>query len=492
MRSIGVIYLFGWMVFVLAGCMLLPAVTALLSQETQVAWMFAMASGTTAFIGGGLILALRGKVVELSRTEGLALLVFVWVFLPLAGAIPIWLAGVTGSFVRSYFEAVSGFTTTGATVFAQLVDVPNGIIIWRSLLQWLGGLTSLLTLALVIGPLIGTGQIERQLRILGGGETGRSWYRVSAFRTILPFYSALSICCFFALLACGVPAFDALCLAMSTISTGGFMPRDGTLVEYGSSLGLVVVGLFSLAGAVSIVWLRSLLTMRWTEVWQTREPFFVIGAVIFLAPFLAFAFLQAVPALSVDGTFRAIAAGFASAASYVSTTGFPVSPATDPALPYLLLLLICIIGGGRFSTAGGLKFFRLGTLLSHSGQEIGWLVYPHSVTSVASAGNITRDRLMVLRAVWANFAVYFGVFVALGCGLGFAGLDLPASLLAAVSALSNIGPAYTAMLGEFGEKAVGYPAMGDATLLGLAFGMILGRVEILALLGLINVRYWRG
>lgn len=489
MRYVPVAYLFGWILAILSAITLIPAAIAFNYGESRAFTAFLIGGAAMAFLGGVIILALRGRVTVVSRSEAFILLTTTWVVLPVIASLPLQLSGHVPDFTAAFFETVSGLTTTGATIFPDLSELPHAILAWRGLLQWLGGLLTLLGLAFFYGAVGRNSHLDTNVHLRRKSHGRSGWLSATAFNVIVPLYSALTAFCFILLLLSGLPTFDAFCIAMSTLSTGGFMPRNGTIQSYGSVAAIPVLTIFMYLGAVSVFWVHNLLSYPRNTKDRQREPWWIASVIgvltLALTAYLVTTELQTGP----SSILLSLLFGLATAASLVTTTGFFVTDSLMDAVPYVALLTICFVGGGRMSTAGGLKFHRLGAMLHHSGQELRRLIYPHGIVSEDVGSRYqTGD---VMRTVWVNFALILIIMTGATIILSLAGLSFSASLLAAVSALSNIGPAYEyiAVTGDVAHAP--YSELENFAQITLAYVMIAGRLEILALLSLINFAYWQ-
>ncbi|MGI9387836.1 MAG: TrkH family potassium uptake protein [Methyloligellaceae bacterium] len=489
MFLLSIAYAYGWLFAVMSAAMLLPVPFALTFEESNVIGAFVVTSAILAFAGGALIFALKGTKLRTGRRLNLFVLCTIWLIMPLFAALPLYISGQPDGLVAAYFEAVSGFTTTGATVFVDLADVPRSILVWRSILQWLGGFTTLLALGVLIGPLTGQERLGAELRQIGHSKHSIAQDVATAIRTILPVYGGLTLACFALLVFAAIPPFDAFCLALSTLSTGGFMPRSGTIALYGSSAAELILALFMFLGAVSLLWVRAILQFRWGMLREIREPVSIGLIILFLGVLLTVPLLINSPETGVRSVYRSLTLGLATAASFVSTSGFAVSDRTQDAIPYMFVLVICLVGGGRFSTAGGLKYFRVAAMFRQSGRELRFLLFPHLVRP-SRYGKESRD-ISILQTLWSNFVVIVLVLIALTAILSTGGVPLSAGLLAAISSVSNIGPAYSFLPVAEIASAPPFGEMGSSAQLALCGGMMLGRVEGLALLSLMNFAYWR-
>lgn len=489
MRILAVLYILGWILAAVAGAMLVPTIFAIALDSIVQVQAFVIPAFVVGFLAGCMIIAFKSRQPFYGRRQNLLLLVLVWTVIPAAAALPFYTSGFPENAVAAYFEASSGFTTTGATVLKDLGHTPASIIVWRALLQWLGGLATLLSLATLLGPLSGSVVEDRQLRLIGHTAHGTTLHMREAVRTIVPLFTALTAGCFIALSASGIPPFDAFCLSLSAVSTGGFMPRDGTILLYGAPLAELSLALFTTLGAVSIIWVRAILQMRWPIVRETHEPAWIFSIVGVLGIFLAVALIVRTGDYTLTTISHSITLGLASAASLVTTSGFAISEQTHALLPYMAVLCLCIVGGGRLSTAGGLKVYRIASMIRQLGREFRLLVYPHGVRP-SRHGAEALD-VEVVKGVWIMFTAFVLVIGTIAMIVAWAGVPFGGAIMASAGAVSNIGPVYELSRPFDFPNAPSYAQMAPVAQLALCAGMVFGRVEILALLTVFNAVFWR-
>lgn len=483
-----ILSLFGLFLAVLSGAMLLPSAIAAASGEYVAAMRYLIGAAFTGFVAGSLIFAFHGVDKRLNRTGVFSVAVLTWFLLPAFASIPFYLSSTFDSFNASYFEAVSGFTTTGATIITQLEEASVAVIVWRAILQWLGGLATILLILLVIAPAKVGGTPDRPLAMIErGARTARQRVRSTA-QVFVPLYSGLTFICFGLLTAAGIPLVDSFCLALSTISTGGFMPRDGGLEIYNSRFLEAVLGVFMYIGATSVIWHRLITKSRWQIVRQHREGYWLAAIVIGVGILFAIGFYRGVDGPSGLGIGNTVFKGILTALSLISTTGFEFRQGGFSAVAFPVLLTLVIIGGAGYSTAGGIKLYRIGAMLVQGGRELRRLIYPHGVRPTHFGGQ-TYD-MQVMKSVWSAFISFLIVIAGLTIALGFAELDFEPALLAAISAVMNIGPLYQSMI-PGNEGWLTYAEFHPVARISLAFAMIAGRLEILALFALLNMSYWR-
>ena len=477
---IGVLHILSEVLAGLALALLLPAALALAGGD-PIGGNFLVVSGLVGFVAGAIFFALRGRQRALGRADRFVLVLVVWTAVPVIAALPITLS-TDLSFLAALFEAASGFTTTGATVFPALADVGRAVIFWRAELQWLGGLATLLTFVLILAPAELGGLSSRGWSLIGGfAEAGRGRVR-EVIGAIAALYAAVTGACVVSLLVTGIPPLDAICLAFSTVSTGGFMPIDGTLAAYGNLAVEFVIPAFMLIGATGITWQRMLFDRRRTLLAEERETYWVVGVA------LAAGVLYAVAFAGSEDLLTAIGDGLFAGVSLVSTTGFETRAAGLSALPDPLVLALALGGAASLSTAGGLKVYRVGAMAVRASHELKRAIFPHAVGSTRF-GAQTFD-LQMMKAIWANLGLSLAVVIVAALLLSLALPGFDAALVAAVSAFSNVGPLYS----PGWPLAAGWPPWAlfpDWSKLVVILTMILGRLEVIVVFAALNLAYWR-
>lgn len=481
-----VLHAIGWLILVLAATSIAPWATALFLGEQASLVAFSFSLLLYAFVGGALVMAFRDIKRRSSKLEVLVLVVSCWLVVPLMAAVPILGSGAIAGPLGAYFEALSGFTTTGASVIPSLDETEHAVLIWRAILQWMGGLATIVMGAAVLAPM-GVGGMELRVSPLTRADKTRALDRFrGTAEAILGIYSASTGAIFLALLIAGIPAFDAFCLALSTISTGGFTTNDAGLAGYESGFAMIILIIAMLLGATSFATHRSGVRNGSVEYKEDPEVAY-LGAVILVSGIvLTLATFEETRSLT-----SAIGAGFFTAVSLVSSTGF-VSPVSIgmSSLSSLFVIGLVLIGGATLSTAGGIKLMRLALLLKQSGRELTRLSHPHGIIPTKFGGRPVSIQLM--KSVWVFFILFLTAYGAVSILLAASGLSFEASLVAAAAAIGNTGPAYDIV--RLGDPAIGseYADMGGVTKVILMLAMIVGRLELLALLALFGREQWRG
>ena len=459
----------------LALAMVPAALVAGANGEEDLLGVFVASALLIGFFSGALAFVLRTHDRRMRRQEALSLAVLVWFGFPLLSALPFSAAELSP--LDAYFQSVSAFTTTGASIVPSVASLPRGLVFWQALLQWLGGLATLMTIVLLLAPTGVGGLPTTLLRMIEHVRpTAVARTRV-VLGGILPLYAGMTLACVLLLLVASVPTFDALCLAFGAVSTGGLTARDGGLSGYGSALVEPVLLVFMIYGATSILWHRMILGGEIRLLQRHRESVLVILASFALG--LVYAYNNAITGTD---TLQALREGLFMGASIVSTTGFESRVGLLANAPVILAVLAVIAGGGSFSTAGGIKLYRLGAMLTQCGRQLQGLVYPHAVLTRRFGSHDFDPGIM--SSIWSYFALFLLSIVAVTGIVSWTHPAAEGALLAAVAALSNCGPLYNLAWPDAGGWPIyaGFAASAKATLI---LGMILGRLELISFISVI-------
>jgi trk system potassium uptake protein TrkH len=484
---IGFTQFFSLFLAVFALALLLPVGVGILQGETDAAFWFAVIAAAIGFAAGSMFLAFRGRRRRSGRIGSYIFTVAVWCIPALLGALPL-IAAAGLDPLSAVFESTSGYTTTGATVFAELAAVDQATILWRAELQWLGGLTTLLVISIVLAPGGIGGLPARQIGLLDPATPGGDYRLRAVIRDIATAYGAVTVACLLLLLIVGIPAFDAACLAFSTVSTGGFMPRDGNLAVYRNGAAEIILMIFMLAGATSVLWHRMLAGRRWQLLAEHRESYFVIAVALIVGFAFTFAFWRAAGYFTGMAPLTTLRHGLLAGISLVSTTGFVAGGMHWSLLPLTVVMLLALAGAGAFSTAGGLKYYRIGGMLVQARHELRRLIHPHGVRN--SRFGSQPYGMTMMRAIWGHFFLSLLVIAFATLVVSLSGDELTSALTAALASFANVGPLHDVAWGtEPGWTA--FAAMPGAVKLVLAGVMILGRFEVIAFFAALSVTYWR-
>ena len=467
------------MVAVLGATMLIPFVVDL--YDGQGHWRAFLQSAVITLLCGGLIaLASSNGVKEgLTIQQTFLLTTGVWLALPVFGSLPFVLGATEASFTDAFFEAMSGLTTTGSTIVTGLEDQPRGLLIWRALLQWLGGI-GIIVVAMVFLPELRVGGMQI-FRSEGFDTMGKILPRATEISSrISVVYVSLTVLCALAYLAAGMNGFDAISHAMTTIATGGFANYDASIGAFGPAVEYVAV-VFMLLAALPFVRFVQLLAGSAQPLFQDSQirVFFMTAITLVLIVSV----WQWTRSDAIEEPFRKVlfnvvsiltGTGYASA-DYMGWGPFPVA----------LFFFIGLIGGCAGSTACSIKIFRYQLLFATISSQIKRIHSPHGVFSPRYQGRSVDDDVM--GSVMSFFAYFIVTLGLLAVALSLTGLDFVTSMSGASAALANIGPGLGDIIGPAGN----YAGLNPVAKWVLIAGMLIGRLEILAVFVIFTAKFWR-
>jgi len=474
-----IFFIIGLLLAAVAGGMLLPAMAAATIGHGD--WqVFVTSALVTGFIAGALILTNRGKLPPLSVKQAFTLTSLSWLALTGFAALPFAFGELDMSYTDAFFEAMSGLTTTGATVITNLDDAPPGILLWRALLQWFDGI-GIIVMAISVLPMLNIGGM--QLFRLESSDTSEKILPRTAqiAGSITRLYFGITLACVLAYLAAGMGLFDAVAHAMTTIATGGFSTRNDSLGAFGPSAAMVAI-FFMLVSAVPFVAYLQLVNRKFDKFVRDEQirAFFMLALVAAATMWiyqLTMSGTQAAPAL--------LSAAF-NTTSILTGTGYATADYSDwGPFAVALFFILTFIGGCAGSTACGLKIFRLQVVVKAGWRYIRQLTRPNGVFVIRYNGRLLDDD--VANSVVAFVLIFILTFSAVAVSLSLMGLDPLTALSAAAAAIANVGPGLGPEIGPSGTYA-GLPTQAKWV---LAFGMLLGRLEFLTVLVLFAPSFWR-
>ena len=484
----GIFYLAALGLF-LALSLIVPMIIGIFAGEFTVAVRLGQYLILGSFFCIAVLFSLSGRKRRPTQTGSYVVAVMMWVIAPFYVAFP--MADISGlGYLDSVFETISAITTTGATVVRDIESLPRSLIFWRSQVQWTGGLLTLLTVLLFLAPsgIGGLPQIHSSLISRAGAWTDRGKTFLSVL-TITRVYLATTAACFIALILVGEQPFNAVTLSMMALSTGGLLPENGSLQSIVSQPATLVLAIFLIIGATSVFWQQMILNWQVRSLIRHRESYSIIVGSLVLGLIIAALLFRAAGSADVLSPLSALFEGLFNAASLISTNGIETREGVFALLPEALVIFVLIIGGGTFSTAGGLKHYRIGGMIVLSLLELRRLIYPHAIGSEKFGSQAYNSNM--LQAIWSYFTVSVIALAFFTFALNATGITFNAALMAAVAAFSNAGPVYNPAWAAQGDTA--WPLYADLTdwaKIWLMILMILGRLEILALLAVLNLKYW--
>ena len=446
---------------------------------------FFLSALATAVVGAGLWKAFPASSGDLSAREGFAIVTFAWTATALAGALPFRLSGVAESFPRALFESMSGFTTTGASIFGSIETLPHAILFWRSLTHWMGGM-GIIVLAIAILPYRGVGGMQLFRAEVPGPTPERLRPRITQTAKLLWLvYVGLTLLQTLLYLAGGMGWFDSVNHAMSTLATGGFSTRDASMAYYTSPwIQWVTIVFMYLAGVNFALHFRAASgrPLYWKDAEWRFFTAVVLGAGLLVA---GMNLVGGGYTWSGSGIERAVRDGLFQATSLATTTGFVSADYAQWVAPaQALLFTLFFLGGMAGSTGGGIKAIRILLLLKHTGNELRRQLHPRAVLLVRVGRHVVREDVM---ATVLGFVILYVLLLLSGAvALSLFGNDLLTSLAASAATVGNIGPGFGAV-----GPVENYGWMSDPELLILSFLMVVGRLEIYTVLLLFRPEFWR-
>jgi trk system potassium uptake protein TrkH len=483
MQPLAITRVTGLLLIIFSNFMLPPALLGWFEADGTLE-PFLQAYFITLLAGAVLWVATQDASRELRLRDGFVIVTLFWGLLAAFGALPLKLSGVTPSFVDAYFEAMSGLSTTGASVLSGLDRLPDSINLWRGLLQLLGGM-GIVVLAVAILPLLGVGGLQLyKAETPGPMKENKLTPRIKeTAKALWAIYLGLVLACFLALWAAGMTPFDALMHSFTSVSIGGFSNHDASIAYFQSPLIEAILACFVFLGGINFALHFLAFHHRdWRYYWRDGEFRAYAGTLLVAMVFVTVYLFES---RTYPDLLEALRYGAFQVISIATTTGYASADygAWPPVLGALLMVLsfFCVSAG---STGGGMKMIRVLLLLKQAASEIRRLLHPAAVVPVKLAGRVVPER--TLAAVTTFFVAYLGIYAALGLLVTALGVDLVTAFSAAAACLTNTGPG----LGAVGP-ASNYAALPEAAKLVLALAMLAGRLELFTLLVLLTPSFWR-
>lgn len=443
---------------------------------------FALCSVVVLLTGTLMAIATRQREIVFDRRQAFLLTVGMWVAMSLAGALPFYLSQMKLSVAQSVFETVSGITTTGSTVIVGLDTAPPGILLWRGLLQWIGGLGFIAT-GIILFPFLriaGMQLFKMESSDVGDKATARM---IDTVRQILMLYVTATLFGAVAIILIGeVTFFNAIIHAMTAIATGGFSTSDSSVIQFQSRGVEAVLLVLMLVGGATFPLMIMAISGRVGPLWkdpQTR---------LYLALILAAAFAITVWRLSNGGgdPLSLFWVALFNVTSVITTTGYMSDDYSNwGPFPVAVFFFITFLGGCTGSTSGGLKAYRLYVLALVVQAQLTTRLYPRRVKALRYGERVIDEE--IVRSVAVFMALFMMTYIVIALGCAATGLDLVTSLSGAAQAVANVGPGLGAIIGPAGN----FSTINDGALWFLSAGMLLGRLEIVVVLVIFLPSFWR-
>ncbi|MFQ5716762.1 MAG: TrkH family potassium uptake protein [Nitrospinales bacterium] len=479
----------GILLTLLAGILIAPLGVSLYFQQPSLGGYFSevQAFSLTLFLalgaGLGLWRLFPSGTNALRDREGFAIVSFSWIVIAFFGALPYSLTGACPSFLDAYFESMSGFTTTGSTILRDIEALPRGLLFWRSMTQWLGGM-GIIMLSLALFPVLSMTSIHLfKAEIPGGATVDKFQPRLAETAKILwRVYVALTCVEVILLRFGGISLYDSICAAFSTMSTGGYSPRQESVAAFDSLYSECVVMAFMFLAGMSFVLHYQAVHGHFREVRKNTELRFYISTILLATAFVTVGLWQTSPDPNLGSTLRRAAF---QVVSISSTTGFVTDDFNVwPDFLRFFLLILMFAGGCSGSTSGALKMIRIVILFKFIFRELQKLVEPYGVFHV-KLGQKTIEPEQVWNVLGLT-GLFLGVLCVSSLLLSLMGLDMITAISACAATLFNVGPGL-GQVGALGDYA-GIPAPGKILII---FCMLMGRLEMYTIMLLFLPLTWR-
>lgn len=475
LRFISIIILY------LAIALSVPTIVSVIYHENSV---FPLLYSMLITLGVGLILYFltqTHKELILSHRDGILVVTFGWITAGLIGALPFMLSGYIPDFTNAYFESLSGFTTTGASILNNIESLPKGILLWRSIIQWLGGM-GIIVLSIAILPYLGVGGMQLYKAEIPSPVIEKLKPRISdTAKTLWKVYLLITVIEVILLFVGGMPLFDSICHAFCTMPTGGFSPKNLSIAHYGNPyLECVIMVFMLLAGINFSLHYRFLKGESKIYVIDPECRIFLLIVISFILIIVINLYKEVYGSL-----LESIRFGSFQVCSIITTTGFVTADFDKwPSLSRKILLICMILGAMAGSTGGGIKTIRLILIAKHSYKEIFQLIHPRAILRVKLGGKSIPPE--VLSSIWGFVFLYLGILVLASLIMAHLGMDMISAFSSVCACIFNIGPG----LGTVGptQNYLSIPLIGKWVLI---FCMLLGRLEIYTVLVLLVPEFWK-
>ena len=472
-----VLYVVGTVIKIEAALMLLPLITSLIYKENCTK-DFLISIGIALVVGFALTLIFKPGSKVIYAKEGFVIVSLAWLALSVVGALPFYISGEIPSFVDAFFETVSGFTTTGASIVTDVEAMSKGMLFWRSFTHWIGGM-GVLVFVMAIIPTVSDRSIHLLRAEAPGPVVGKIVPKMKQTARILYIiYIVLTFAEMIFLFVGGMPLYDSIVHAIGTAGTGGFGIKADSLASYSPYIQWVITA-FMLIFGVNFNLYYLVLIRKFKSAVKNEE--LLTYAVIVTLSIVAIAF-NIRPLY--EGVAESIRHSAFQVAAVISTTGFATADFNQwPGMSKTILLLLMFIGGCAGSTAGGFKISRIVMLFKTIKRELQKLLHPRAVATIRLDGKrVDEKTLSSLGSYLAIYALFFCVVVFL---LGFDGFDLETNISVAASCVNNIGPGF----GSAGPMD-GYAMFSPFSKVMLSMTMLLGRLEIFPLILTFSPSTW--
>lgn len=459
--------------------MQLSTIVGLIYKESS--YIYFLTTGIAIALIGAALVIKKPKNPTMHLKDGFASTALSWIVLSLAGSIPFYVSGAIPKFIDAFFETVSGFTTTGATILTDIEVIDRCILFWRSFSHFLGGMGVVVFLLAIIPKLGGNQSINLMKAESTGPSVGKSMPKLRTYAALLyGIYIGLTITEFVLLLLGGMNVFDALTTSFSTAGTGGFSTYNASVGHFDSYYLHNVVAVFMMLFGINFYVYILILTKKFKQIFKNEELWLYLGLVIIST------FAITINLLSCYDTFReALHQSFFYVASIISSTGYAITDVnTWPAFSWVIILIITCIGACAGSTGGGFKVSRIIILFKEIKKEFMLILHPRNIYTVKTDGKkVTHE---VARNVSVYLTIYVFLIVITTALISLNGFDFTTNFTSVLATINNTGPGFS-MVGSAGN----YSEFSIFSKIIFCFNMLAGRLELYPLLLIFIPTAWK-
>ena len=458
----------------------IPIATAIYCKEFAVLPSFVIPMAVSFIVVLAVNLPTKKIKYNMNIRQTFLIVALVWIIASIMGSVPLYFCGAFNSYLDAFFESVSGFTTTGATVLSNVDAVPRSINLWRTMTQWLGGM-GIVTLTVALLPLLGVGGFQLIKAETTGPEKGKVTARINTTAKVLwIIYAGFTLIETLALKLAGMDFIDALSHSFSTLGTGGFSSRNASIGAYDSGAVDSITTVFMFLGGINFSLYYYLINRDFKEIKDNSEFRYYTGIVVF------FILAVTVSLVSTYGSFaKALRYGSFQVLSIISTTGFATADYMNwPSVTQFLLFLLFFTGGCSGSTSGGVKVVRWVILGKQVNNETKKMLHPHGVFSVRLNNKVGRKDIVFNVAAFITLYFFLVILTTFAGCLG--SLDLHSAFTGALSMVGNVGPGFN-LLGP----SENYGFLPGFVKLWYCFAMLAGRLELYTILIFFMPSYWK-
>lgn len=462
--------------------LLLSAMVSFIYDEIEYIHLLVSAGATLVVSLLGLLFTKDVKKIQMGKKEGYLVVSFIWVIFSFFGLLPFYLSGSIQSFTDAFFETMSGFTTTGATILTNIDAMPKGLLFWRSVTQWLGGM-GIIVLSMAILPILGVGGMSLFTAEVPGPTKDKIHSKIGYTAKILwGIYTGITLIESLILWLAGMDYYDAICHSFTTMASGGFSTKGASIAYWNSPLIEYIIIIFMIMSGINFTLYYHLFKGRIHKITKNEElKFYIIIICVMTIFVMGSLLLHHNNIMDFEQSFRY---ALFNVVALITTTGFANGDYTTWAsFVWTILLMMMAFGACAGSTSGGIKTVRIALLLKNSYYEFKRLIHPNAVIPVRFNGQVIKPQM--IDNVQAFVFIYLIIVIVSVLFFTACGLDFDNAVGTSISAISNVGPA----IDQYGPMA-SYAPMPDICKWYMSFLMMAGRLELFTVFMIFTPAFW--